>query len=123
MGGGDAPPVEVVIAEEPHGRGPAANCWRPTMPRHLNWSSTSPGRATSHDFDVIRLRNCPFHPLAQQHPELVCGRGCASAHPLFTCNGTELHREAALLPGDRDGDGEHRERQLAPAHGGANGHA
>lgn len=23
--------------------------------------------------DAVRLRNCPFHPMARQHPELVCG--------------------------------------------------
>ena len=25
------------------------------------------------DADAVRLRNCPFHAMARQHPELVCG--------------------------------------------------
>lgn len=29
------------------------------------------------DEDVIRLRNCPFHRLAQEHTELVCGMNLA----------------------------------------------
>lgn len=29
------------------------------------------------DGDVIRLRNCPFHRLAQEHTELVCGMNLA----------------------------------------------
>lgn len=30
-----------------------------------------------HDAGAIRLRNCPFHRLAQQHPELICAMNLA----------------------------------------------
>jgi predicted ArsR family transcriptional regulator len=45
---------------------------------------------------VVRLRNCPFHAVAQRHPEIVCEmnlallRGVTAAHPGLT---------AALEPG------------------------
>jgi predicted ArsR family transcriptional regulator len=35
------------------------------------------GYRPSADGDVIRLRNCPFHRLAQEHTELICGMNVA----------------------------------------------
>lgn len=35
------------------------------------------GFAPYQDGDVVRLRNCPFHRLAQAHTELVCGMNLA----------------------------------------------
>lgn len=38
---------------------------------------TSQGFEPFYDGDVIRLRNCPFHMLAREHTELICGMNLA----------------------------------------------
>lgn len=46
-----------------------------------------------HDGDVIRLRNCPFHRLAQEHTELVCGMNLAMLDGLLeTTDGSHRAR-------------------------------
>jgi predicted ArsR family transcriptional regulator len=44
----------------------------------------------------VRLRNCPFHPVAQQSPELVCGLN----HAFLTgfLNGLDAPVDAVLEP-------------------------
>jgi predicted ArsR family transcriptional regulator len=54
-----------------------------------------PWRATD---GALRLRNCPFHQLAAQHPALVCGMNLALIEGLIEGSGaTDLHPE--LIPG------------------------
>ena len=36
------------------------------------------------DGDVVRLRNCPFHRLAREHTELVCGMNLAMLSGVLT---------------------------------------
>jgi predicted ArsR family transcriptional regulator len=53
------------------------------------------------DGTVIRLRNCPFHVLADQHPPLICGMNLALVQGLLT--GAAAGRLEARLdpqPGD-----------------------
>lgn len=49
---------------------------------------------------VVRLRNCPFHPLSRDHTSLVCGMNLRIMEALLTALGLE-HVEARLdaLPG------------------------
>jgi predicted ArsR family transcriptional regulator len=49
------------------------------------------------DGDVVRLRNCPFHMVAREHVDLVCGMNVALMRGLIAA----LHRddvEARLDP-------------------------
>jgi predicted ArsR family transcriptional regulator len=43
------------------------------LPRVLSAHGYDPARQSAAGGAVIRLRNCPFHHLAQQHRDLVCG--------------------------------------------------
>jgi len=43
------------------------------LPRVLSAHGFDPARQSAAGGTVIRLRNCPFHHLAQQHRDLVCG--------------------------------------------------
>jgi predicted ArsR family transcriptional regulator len=47
---------------------------------------------------AVRLRNCPFHSLAAEHPELVCGMNLALIGGLVRGIGTEVGVEARLEP-------------------------
>ena len=47
---------------------------------------------------AVRLRNCPFHSLAAEHPELVCGMNLALIRGLVRGIGTEVGVEARLEP-------------------------
>lgn len=51
------------------------------------------------DGGVIRLRNCPFHRLAQEHTELVCGMNLALLRSLVDAVGAP--RTAVLDPAPR----------------------
>lgn len=50
------------------------------------------------DGDVVRLRNCPFHMVAQQHVELVCGMNLALMHGVIAALGDD-QADARLDPG------------------------
>lgn len=50
------------------------------------------------DGDVIRLRNCPFHRLAQEHTELVCGMNLAML--AAATEATDAPFEARLDPAE-----------------------
>jgi predicted ArsR family transcriptional regulator len=50
------------------------------------------------DGDVVRLRNCPFHMVAQQHVELVCGMNLALMNGMLAALGDDL-TDARLDPG------------------------
>jgi predicted ArsR family transcriptional regulator len=50
------------------------------------------------DGDVVRLRNCPFHMVAQQHVELVCGMNLALMNGVVAALGDD-ETEAWLDPG------------------------
>lgn len=51
-----------------------------------------------HDDDVVRLRNCPFHAVAQRHPEVVCDMNLSLLSGLLA--GLDAHElEAVLEPG------------------------
>jgi predicted ArsR family transcriptional regulator len=50
------------------------------------------------DGEVVRLRNCPFHMVAQQHVELVCGMNLALMRGIIAALGDDLV-EAHLDPG------------------------
>jgi predicted ArsR family transcriptional regulator len=45
---------------------------------------------------VLRLRNCPFHAVAQSHPEVVCGMNLSLLSALLAGLGSD--REAVLEP-------------------------
>lgn len=48
------------------------------------------------DGEVVRLRNCPFHRLAREHTELVCGMNLAMLSGALA--GVDAHVEAWLDP-------------------------
>jgi predicted ArsR family transcriptional regulator len=49
---------------------------------------------------AVRLRNCPFHQLAAQHPALVCGMNLALIEGLINGSGaSDLHPELDPRPG------------------------
>jgi predicted ArsR family transcriptional regulator len=48
--------------------------------------------------DTVRLRNCPFHPLAAEHPEVVCGLNHAFVHGLLAGLQAEQVVEPVLAP-------------------------
>lgn len=48
------------------------------------------------DGDVLRLRNCPFHAIAREHVDLVCGMNLALVRGLLTALGDDA--DAALDP-------------------------
>lgn len=50
------------------------------------------------DGDVVRLRNCPFHRLAQQHTELICGMNRAML--AGAVEATDAAYEARLDPAE-----------------------
>ena len=50
------------------------------------------------DGAVLRLRNCPFHMVAQQHVELVCGMNLALMNGVVAASGDDV-TEARLDPG------------------------
>jgi predicted ArsR family transcriptional regulator len=50
------------------------------------------------DNDVVRLRNCPFHPLAATEPELVCGLNHAYLAGVIDGLGAAPCVEAVLAP-------------------------
>ena len=48
----------------------------------------------------VQLRNCPFHQLAAQHPDMVCGMNLALIDGLIEAFGaSNLHAELAPRPG------------------------
>jgi predicted ArsR family transcriptional regulator len=51
----------------------------------------------AHD-TAIRLRNCPFHPLAAQDPEFVCGLNRAYLHGVLDGIGAADRIGAELAP-------------------------
>jgi predicted ArsR family transcriptional regulator len=50
------------------------------------------------DGDVLRLRNCPFHAVAREHVDLVCGMNLALMRGLLTALGEDADVEAVLDP-------------------------
>lgn len=48
---------------------------------------------------AVRLRNCPFHALATEQPELVCGMNVALIQGMLSGIGEETGSEAVLEPG------------------------
>jgi predicted ArsR family transcriptional regulator len=52
------------------------------------------------DADAVRLRNCPFHPMARQYPELVCGMNQALVNGVL--HGLGARGVHALLAPDPD---------------------
>jgi predicted ArsR family transcriptional regulator len=59
---------------------------------------TEQGYEPYDDDGVIRLRNCPFHRLATEHRDLVCGMNLAMLGAVVEAAGTPL--EARLDPGE-----------------------
>ena len=50
--------------------------------------------------DVITLVNCPFHSLAREHPDLVCGMNLDLIRGLLeACGGSGLHARLDPAPG------------------------
>ncbi|MEZ5226716.1 MAG: hypothetical protein R2710_08565 [Acidimicrobiales bacterium] len=49
------------------------------------------------DGEVIRMRNCPFHPLAERHPGMICGMNLALLEGLFGATPT-WHARLDPLP-------------------------
>jgi predicted ArsR family transcriptional regulator len=49
------------------------------------------------DAGVLRMRNCPFHAVAQRHPEVVCDMNLKLLEGLIA--GLDLGARAALEPG------------------------
>jgi predicted ArsR family transcriptional regulator len=47
---------------------------------------------------AVRLRNCPFHALATDQPELVCGMNFALIQGMVSGLGDEAGGEAVLDP-------------------------
>ena len=52
------------------------------------------------DGPVIRLRNCPFHVLADQHPPLICGMNLAFVQGLLEAATSGLAARLDPQPGD-----------------------
>jgi predicted ArsR family transcriptional regulator len=50
------------------------------------------------DRDLVRLRNCPFHPMAGEHPDVVCGLNHSFVHGLLTGLQAEQAVEPVLAP-------------------------
>lgn len=48
--------------------------------------------------ETVRLRNCPFHPLAAEHPDVVCGLNRAFVQGLLTGLQAEHAVEPVLAP-------------------------
>jgi predicted ArsR family transcriptional regulator len=51
------------------------------------------------DAGVLRMRNCPFHAVAQNHPEVVCDMYLALLGGLIA--GLDVDANAVLEPGPR----------------------
>ncbi|MBW3621750.1 MAG: transcriptional regulator, partial [Actinobacteria bacterium] len=51
------------------------------------------------DGDAIRLRNCPFHRLAQHHTELICGMNLAMLGASVEVAGAEFAATLDPAPG------------------------
>lgn len=51
------------------------------------------------DGDVVRLRNCPFHLLAREHTELICGMNLAMLTGVVEATGAEFHPRLDPQPG------------------------
>jgi predicted ArsR family transcriptional regulator len=60
---------------------------------------TSQGYEPEHDVDHIRLRNCPFHRLAEQFPPLVCGMNLALLEGLVGALGEACRPRLDPRPG------------------------
>ena len=61
----------------PDADGPPPAC-RDTAERDVKGMLTQQGYEPRRDGDgVIRLRNCPFHQLAEQHRDVICGMNLA----------------------------------------------
>jgi predicted ArsR family transcriptional regulator len=52
------------------------------------------------DHDVVRLRNCPFHPMASAEPALVCGLNHAFIRGVIEGLGAPASVQAVLAPGE-----------------------
>lgn len=52
------------------------------------------------DHDVVRLRNCPFHPMAAAEPDVVCGLNHAFIRGVIEGLGAPPSVQAVLAPGD-----------------------
>jgi predicted ArsR family transcriptional regulator len=82
-------------AAESHGREIAATA---TDPRDLDRLLRERGyEPYEDDAGVVRLRNCPFHAVAQSHPEVVCDMNLALLGALVA--GLEGKAQAVLEPG------------------------
>ena len=72
----------------PDADGPPPAC-RDTAERDVKGMLTQQGYEPRRDGDgVIRLRNCPFHQLAEQHRDVICGMNLALVEGLVAGLGT-----------------------------------
>lgn len=95
VGADDAGAVRAALhaAAAQYGRGlgaDAANELTTVVRRH--------GYEPYRDGDVLRLRNCPFHSIAREHVELVCGMNLALMRGLLTALGEDDNADAVLDP-------------------------
>lgn len=60
---------------------------------------TTQGFEPYRDGDVIRLRNCPFHQLAQEHTEVICGMNLAMLSAVTETADVDLDARLDPAPG------------------------
>ena len=75
-------------------RSPPPPPLRPTSTRLLRERGYEP---YEDDAGVMRLRNCPFHAVAQSHPEVVCDMNLSLLGSILA--GLDADVEAVLEPG------------------------
>lgn len=93
----DASPADLTAALRAVAREFGSGLTRDASGRRLWDLLEAQGYQPFEDGEVIRLRNCPFHRLAQEHTQLVCGLNQAMMEGILE-RGADRRLEAVLDP-------------------------